>query len=135
MAMLRAYLIEATYDWLVDHNFTPYLLVDTEYQGVEVPESHIDDDGKILLNLSPEAVVNFHCDDKKIQFDATFDSEIMSLAIPIEAVLELYASETSQGLYAHEFGYGIEVNEGKNDDDVDPDKKPSHDSPGGLHLV
>lgn len=137
MAMLRAYLVEATYDWLVDHNFTPYVLVDTEYRGVEVPTNHIDEDGKILLNLSPEAVINFRCDDKRIQFDATFDGDVVSLQIPVEAIIELYSNETSQGLYAHEFGYGIEVNEGKNDDDIDPDKASSNNNKGGggLHVV
>ena len=133
MSMLRAYIVEATYDWLVDHNFTPYLLVDTEYEEVLVPKEHIDDDGKILLNVSPEAVNNFHCDNTKISFDATFNGEMMSINIPIEAVLELYSGETSQGLYAKEFGYGLSINEGESDDDINPPSSTDKDS--GLRLV
>ena len=37
MAMLRSYVVKATYNWLVDHGFTPYVLVDTEYDDVIVP--------------------------------------------------------------------------------------------------
>ncbi|WP_440992654.1 ClpXP protease specificity-enhancing factor SspB [Cysteiniphilum litorale] len=134
MAMLRAYLVEATYDWMIDHDLTPYLLVDTEYEGVILPESHIDEDGKMLLNIAPEAIERFDCDYQFIRFDATFDGEVMSLQIPVEAVLELYAGETAQGLYAREFGYGIDVNEG-DDNDVNPSKNSAQKGSGGLHLV
>ncbi|WP_116964780.1 ClpXP protease specificity-enhancing factor SspB [Fastidiosibacter lacustris] len=135
MAMLRAYLIEATYDWMLDHNLTPYLLVDSEYENMILPENHVDEDGKILLNISPEAIEHFGCDDQFVRFDATFDGEMMSLQIPVEAVLELYSGETSQGLYAREFGYGIDVNEGNSEEEVNPPKCKSQKGSGGLHLV
>lgn len=135
MAMLRAYLIEPVYDWIIDHNLTPYLLVDSEYDGVILPENYIDDDGKILLNISPEAIERFDCDDYYIRFDATFDGEIMSLQIPVEAVLELYAGETSQGLYAREFGYGIDIYEGETENDVNPPKGKPKQGGSGLRLV
>ena len=136
MAMLRAYIIEATYDWLVDHQFTPYLLVDSEYDDIQLPGNHVDDDGKILLNLSPEAINNFQCNDEEITFDATFDGEVISIKVPMDAVLELYSGETSQGIYAKEFGYGIEVNEGESENDVNPpsNKKPKGSS-NSLKLV
>ncbi|WP_119342686.1 ClpXP protease specificity-enhancing factor SspB [Facilibium subflavum] len=136
MAMLRAYLVEATYDWLVDHGFTPYMLIDTEYENVIVPEGYIDEDGKILLNLSPDAISDFHCDNEKVTFHATFDGDVMSINIPIESILELYSGETEQGLYAREFGYGINVNEGESDDDVNPpSNKSASKGKGGLRLV
>lgn len=56
MSMLRAYVVKATYNWLVDHGFAPYVLVDTEYEGVVVPTNYIDEDKKILLDLSPQAM-------------------------------------------------------------------------------
>lgn len=133
MAMLRAYLIEATYDWMVDHSLTPHILVDSDYEEVIVPKDHIDEDGKILLNISQEAVKDIHFNDEQIRFDATFSGHEMQLAIPFEAVLELYAIETQQGLYAREFGYGMSVNEGESDDDVNPPGRPKGGS--SLHLV
>ena len=122
MAMLRSYVVKATYNWLVDHGFTPYVLVDTEYDDVVVPENYIDEDKKILLDLSPQAIENIVISDTQITFDATFDGEAMSLVIPIESVLEVFSKETEQGMYAREFGYGIDINEGEDDTSVNPRK-------------
>ena len=122
MAMLRYYVVKATYNWLVDHGFTPYVLVDTEYDDVIVPENYIDEDKKILLDLSPQAIENIVISDTQITFDATFDGEAMSLVIPIESVLEVFSKETEQGMYDREFGYGIDINEGEDDASVNPRK-------------
>ena len=122
MAMLRSYIVKATYSWLVDHGFTPYILVDTEYEGVVVPNNYIDEDKKILLDLSPQAIQNLNISDSHITFDATFDGELMSVEIPIESILEVFSKETEQGIYAREFGYGINVNEGENDESANPKK-------------
>jgi len=122
MAMLRSYVVKATYNWLVDHGFVPYVLVDTEYDDVVVPNNYIDEDKKILLDLSPQAIENIAITDSNIKFDATFDGEAMSLVIPIEAVLEVFSKETEQGMYAREFGYGIDINEGEDDTSVNPRK-------------
>lgn len=122
MAMLRSYLVKATYNWLVDHDFTPYVLVDTEYEGVVVPTNYVDEDKKILLDLSPQVIQNVNINDTQITFDATFNGELMSLVIPVEAILEVFSRETEQGLYAREFGYGISVNEGEDDESVNPKK-------------
>ncbi|MED7820176.1 MULTISPECIES: transcriptional regulator MglB [unclassified Francisella] len=122
MAMLRAYIVKATYNWLVDHGFTPYVLIDTDYEDVVVPKNYIDEDKKILLDLSPQAVQNLDIDDNHITFEATFDGEPMSVNIPMEAVLEVFSKETEQGIYAREFGYGINVNEGEDDETANPKK-------------
>ena len=138
--MLRSYLVEATYQWLNDHDFTPYILVDTEYDGVEVPWDFVDDDGKIVLNISPEAVRDYTCDNEGVSFRASFDGEAMQVLIPIESILGLYAQETGQGIYAREDVYGLMVNEGDSDTEVDPpskiEKKNSQPKEkGGLRLV
>lgn len=122
MAMLRSYIVKATYSWLTDHGFTPYMLVDTEYDDVTVPENYIEEDGKILLDLSPQAIQNLHISDNQVTFDATFDGEFMSIVIPTEAILELFSKETEQGIYAREFGYGINVNEGEDEESTNPKK-------------
>lgn len=44
----------------------------------------------------------------------------MSVNIPMEAVLEVFSKETEQGIYAREFGYGINVNEGEDDETANP---------------
>ncbi|MCF6767297.1 ClpXP protease specificity-enhancing factor SspB [Thiotrichales bacterium 19S11-10] len=141
MAMLRAYLVDATYDWLIDHGFTPYLLVDTEFEGVEVPWDYVEDDGKILLNLSPEAIVDYSCDDEYISFHSSFDGESMQVFVPLEAVSALYSKETGQGVYGRDYGYGMVVNEGDSEDDLNPDpvdkeaSNASNKPDGSLRLV
>ncbi len=37
----RPYLLRAYYDWLVDNSFTPYLVVDATYLGVNVPVEYV----------------------------------------------------------------------------------------------
>ncbi|OEZ33371.1 stringent starvation protein B [Francisella endosymbiont of Amblyomma maculatum] len=134
MSMLRAYVVKATYNWLVDHGFTPYVLVDTEYEGVVVPTNYIDEDKKILLDLSPQAIQDLAIDDNHISFDATFDGEPMSINIPMEAVLEVFSKETEQGMYAREFGYGININEGEDDETANPSKIVQTNSGNVLSL-
>ena len=82
MAMLRAYLVDSTYEWILDHGMTPYVLVDTEYESVEVPWDYVEDDGKIVLNLSAEAIVDYECTDDYVSFDATFDGVITKVFLP-----------------------------------------------------
>ena len=39
----RPYLLRAYYDWLVDNDFTPYLVVDANYYGTNVPVEYVKD--------------------------------------------------------------------------------------------
>ena len=55
MTSQKPYLIRAVYEWLIDNGATPYLLVDTSFEGVIVPEAFIND-SKIVLNIAPDAV-------------------------------------------------------------------------------
>lgn len=140
MAMLRSYLVDATYDWLTDHGFTPYILIDTEYDDVEVPWDFVDDDGKIVLNISSEAIRDYECTDEGIHFRASFGGEPMDVVLPVESIMGLYAQETGQGLYAREDVYGLVVNEGDSDVEIDPltveqQKKSQKKEKGGLRLV
>ena len=52
----RPYLILAIYEWIVDNNCTPHLLVDVEYPNVRVPPGYASD-GQLVLNASPTRCV------------------------------------------------------------------------------
>jgi len=136
MARLRAYLVRTTYEWLVEHDLTPYLLVDAEQEGVEVPREYVEN-GKIVLNASPIAVRNMQLDNDFVGFEASFSGYSQQLFMPVSAVLAVYARETGQGVYAREEGHGMLVNEGETDGDLDPhgDKKPTKKGTGGLRIV
>ena len=53
----RPYLLRAFFDWIVDNDCTPYIVVDTTIVGVSVPQNFIKA-GEIVLNISPGAVVS-----------------------------------------------------------------------------
>ena len=52
----RPYLLRALYEWIVDNECTPHIIVDAQTPGVDVPEQYVKD-GQIVLNLSPSAVI------------------------------------------------------------------------------
>ena len=100
MTSNKPYLIRAIYDWIVDNSLTPYILVNAEYPGVEVPQEHVNN-GKIVLNISPQACRGLHLDNDKIVFTARFSSLTVQIFVLPGAVLAIYAKENGRGM---EFG-------------------------------
>jgi stringent starvation protein B len=101
MAWLRNYIFRSTYEWIVDHAMTPYLLVNGLEEGVVVPEYYLED-GQIVLNLSPSAIRDFVMDEKGFSFTASFSGEAISIEVPYPAVVSLYSKESGQGIYTDE---------------------------------
>lgn len=97
MNSLKPYLIRAIYDWILDNNFTPYLLVDAEGEGVVVPRQFVQD-GKIILNLRPQAVQGLSLGNRNVQFNARFGGHPMQVDIPMRAVRAIYAQENGKGM-------------------------------------
>lgn len=97
MMPLKPYLVRAIYDWIVDNALTPFLLVDASPAGVIVPRQYVQD-GKIILNLNPQAVVGLSLGNQEITFSARFGGTPMQVTIPLNAVLALYAKETGKGM-------------------------------------
>ena len=97
MSSLKPYLIRAVYDWCVDQDLTPYLLVNAEANDLVVPRQFVQD-GRIVLNLRPQAVHNLALGDVKIEFNARFGGVPMHVKVPIGAVLAIYARENGQGM-------------------------------------
>lgn len=93
----RPYLFDAIYRWTIDNNCTPHLLVDANVQGVEVP-LHLVKEGKIVLNINPDALANFHSGDFGVSFAARFSGKSERIIIPYEAMLALFAKESGQGI-------------------------------------
>jgi len=93
----RPYLLRAYYDWLLDNNFTPYLVVDATYYGVDVPQDYVKD-GQIVLNLSPSAVGNLALGNEAVEFSARFQGIPRSLYIPMGAIIAIYARENGDGV-------------------------------------
>ncbi|MGC7560448.1 ClpXP protease specificity-enhancing factor [Pasteurella sp. PK-2025] len=93
----RPYLLRAYYDWLIDNDFTPYLVVDATYFGVKVPVEYVKD-GQIVLNLSANATGNLILGNDSIQFSARFRGVSQDIYIPMGAALAIYARENGDGV-------------------------------------
>ena len=94
----RPYLIRALYEWILDNNSTPYILVNALGDDVEVPREHVKD-GQIILNVSPAAVQALVIDNDAIEFKGRFAGIPFPVFVPMEAVLGVYARENGQGMF------------------------------------
>lgn len=97
MTALRPYLIRAVHDWILDNGWTPHVLVDAERDGVRVPPQYVQE-GRIVLNLRPEAVQSLSLGDESLSFRARFGGVPTQMDIPVAAVLALYARENGRGM-------------------------------------
>ncbi|MEZ5479010.1 MAG: ClpXP protease specificity-enhancing factor [Thiolinea sp.] len=89
----RPYLLRAFYDWIVDNNMTPHILVNALAKDVNVPRQHIKD-GKIVLNISPSAVHDFMLDNDALSFSARFGGVAFYIYCPVYAIEAIYARES-----------------------------------------
>ncbi len=96
MTSNQPYLLRAFFEWIVDNDLTPYIVVDATLQGVDVPQEFIKD-GQIVLNVSPAACVNFTMDLDALSFQARFGGQPRQIFLPCYAVLAIYARENGAG--------------------------------------
>ncbi|UVW34789.1 ClpXP protease specificity-enhancing factor [SAR92 clade bacterium H455] len=98
----RPYLLRAFFDWIVDNDCTPYVVVDAHHAGVEVPQSYVTD-GQIVLNVAPRAVSNFILDLEILAFSTRFGGMPIDIQVPVTAVVGIYSQENGQGMvFEHE---------------------------------
>ncbi len=96
MTSSRPYLIRALYEWIVDNNCTPHIIVNAMANGVEVPQQYVNKDGQIVLNIAPQAVVGLEMSNKAITFSARFGGIPTQINVPCYAVMGVYARENGQ---------------------------------------
>lgn len=102
MLSSRPYLARALYEWLLDNDNTPYIVVDAEREGVRVPEQFVQN-GQIVLNIAPTAVRDLLMSNEAVTFNARFGGHPMQVVVPSEALIALYAKENGVGMvFGHE---------------------------------
>jgi len=97
MSPNRPYLLRAFFDWIVDNDCTPHIIVDAHHPMVAVPQEFVKD-GQIVLNIAPRAVTNLSLDGDDVQFSARFNGMPVDIYVPIAGVLGIYAQENGQGM-------------------------------------
>jgi stringent starvation protein B len=98
MTSSRPYLIRALYEWIVDNQLTPYVLVNALADDVMVPQDYVNPDGQVVLNVSPSAIMEFAMDDLSLSFRARFSGVPTDIFVPCHAIMGIYAKENQQGM-------------------------------------
>lgn len=133
MTSTRPYLLRAIYDWIVDNNMTPHLLVVADHPQAEVPQQFVED-GRIVLNVSPQAVRDLDLGNEFISFNARFAGTPQDVFVPVEGVEAIYSRENGQGIFLGEAGGGDGEIETVEEADPGPEnthKKKDGGAPGG----
>lgn len=97
MTSNRAYLVRALYEWILDNDMTPHLLVDAEAPDVQIPNQFVED-GRIVLNVSPSAIQHLEMGNEWILFDARFGGVPYQISLSVSSVLAIYARENGRGM-------------------------------------
>jgi len=125
MTSSQPYLLRALYDWIVDNDLTPYVLVNAEHPQAQVPRKYVEN-GKIVLNISPGAVSDLQLGNDSVLFKARFAGQAMEVGFPVSAVLAIYAKENGQGMV---------FNEPENEEPPPSGPEPERPGKPGLKLV
>ncbi|OMQ23621.1 ClpXP protease specificity-enhancing factor [Serratia oryzae] len=140
MTPRRPYLLRAFYDWLLDNQLTPHLVVDVMRPDVQVPMEFARD-GQIVLNIAPRAVGNLQLGDNDVSFNARFGGVPRQVLVPMAAVLAIYARENGAGtMFEPEAAYeterafeGLDNQTGSSENlmsVIDGDRQDHHDDHG-----
>jgi stringent starvation protein B len=89
--------VRALYDWILDNDATPYILVDANIDQVMIPQG-IANDGKVVLNLAPQAVENLEMTNQHLSFTARFNGVAEDIYCPMLSLLAIYARENGEGM-------------------------------------
>jgi len=126
MTSLKPYLIRSLYEWIVDNDMTPYLLVNAAHPDAVLPEAFIENN-QIVLNIRPAAVQNLLLGDDDVEFNARFSGRPMHVIAPVSAILAVYAQENGQGMV-------FDPSEEAGNDAASENKKPTNKRPQ-LRIV
>jgi stringent starvation protein B len=121
MTSLKPYLIRSIYEWIVDNDLTPHLLVDAENTDAILPQEFIED-GKIVLNIKPQAIQGLSLGNDFIEFNARFSGKPLHIVTPVTAVLAIYARENGKGMV-------FDREDDDNGNEPPPEKKPVASKP------
>ena len=92
----RPYMVRAMYDWCVDNQLTPFIVVAVD-ASVRVPMEFVRD-GEIVLNISMGATSNLVLGNDYIDFKARFGGTPRDISVPLGRVAAIYARENGQGM-------------------------------------
>lgn len=100
---LSGYMLRAVWQWIVDQNHIPQILVNARLPGVNVPKHAITPEGMITLNVSINSTKFLRLDNDKVSFGASFGGRHHTVSVPMEAIIAIFARESGMGLTLSNF--------------------------------
>lgn len=97
MTSNKPYILRALFEWILDNDLTPYLLVNELADDLMVPDG-IANAHKIIFNLSPAAIRGLELLNEAVLFSARFHAKSENIYIPMDAILAIYANENGEGI-------------------------------------
>ena len=120
------YLINAIYQWCIDSQLTPHILVvNNEKLTLQLPKN-FSISKELVFNISNTAVKNLTIGTQNVKFNAMFNGIACSLNIDIKNILYIFAKEINDGLF-------LDHSQSKNK--IDNSKKETHTSKSHLTLI
>jgi stringent starvation protein B len=124
--MTKSAFFEGYLDLILENGWTPLVVVDAARPGVSgIPRERLED-GKVVLDVGPEACPDFTFDGETLQGTLRFGGVATTVVIPVEAVLELLVRENELGVI-----FADEDRAGEGDEAEDPKPAP----PGGRRRL
>lgn len=122
MSPRRPHLLRAHYDWIIENELTPHLVVDVNIDGVQVPMEYAHD-GQIVLNISSRAVDSLELTPYQVLFSASFGGIPRKVRVPMAAVMAIYARENGAGMMfepepAYESGASLQFAEDESEENT-----------------
>ena len=125
MTSSKPYLIRALYEWILDNEATPHILVDATGDRLIIPPG-IASDGKVVLNLSPQAVENLEMTNDHVSFSARFNGIAEDIYCPLGSLMAIYARESGEGMmFPPEDGESADAADDSASGDKDKPKGPT----------
>ena len=120
----KPYLLRAIYQWTVDNDCTPHLVIAAPGAGwVHGVPLHLLQEEMLVLNISPTATANLSIDNDSVTFNTRFGGQPHQVS--------LIARETGEGISLPP-AEGLE--KGPQDSNVTPSTPDGEDKPSGSHL-
>ena len=97
MTSSRPYLLRALYEWILDNELTPQIIVDADPGNPDIPREYVIDN-RITFNIHPQAVENMLMDNHSLAFVARFGGVSRKISVPVGDIIAIYARENGKGM-------------------------------------
>lgn len=120
MTSNRPYLIRAIYEWVVDNDMTPMLVV---RNGGSDDGTALEDDQFTVYNISPRAARDLVINEDSIRFHARFQGVSKHVVLDVQTVARVFCQENDEGLV---FPWGGDGSPSPSGEDPTPSKGRPH---------